>query len=94
MRVELIFADETARIFQYLEGGKVHRSRAVREASRFELFGDLLMVGVVHQLAEAAVEEVSGRSVARFILTFGPAWAMWSDLRNVGPPPLLRRLRG
>lgn len=54
-----------------------------RETSKFELFADLVLVGVVHQLAETATEEVSGRSVGRFILTFGPTFSMWSEMRNV-----------
>ncbi|SGZ23731.1 BQ5605_C023g09627 [Microbotryum silenes-dioicae] len=38
--------------------------------------------GIVHQLADAASEHVSGLSLAKVILTFYPAWSIWSDYRN------------
>ncbi|WVO25273.1 uncharacterized protein IAS62_006664 [Cryptococcus decagattii] len=60
---------------QWIEGGKIHREPVSRETPRFELFFDLLFVAIIHQLADAAIEEPGGRSVARFILTFWPRQA-------------------
>ncbi|KAM0746513.1 hypothetical protein T439DRAFT_329623 [Meredithblackwellia eburnea MCA 4105] len=67
---------------QWLQDGKLYREAEERIPSRFELFFDLLLVGVVHQLADTAAENVSGLSVLKVVLTFYPAWSIWADLRN------------
>ncbi|BEJ13712.1 hypothetical protein CspHIS471_0308860 [Cutaneotrichosporon sp. HIS471] len=83
-------------IRQWIAGGKLYRERGERSSPRIELFLDLLYVGVVHQLADAAVESPSGAGVARFILTFWPSWSVWEEARrysNVsGTDDLVHRL--
>ncbi|BEI83165.1 hypothetical protein CcaverHIS002_0310330 [Cutaneotrichosporon cavernicola] len=69
-------------IRQWIAGGKLYRERGERSSPRIELFLDLLYVGVVHQLADAAVESPSGAGVARFILTFWPSWSVWEEARR------------
>ncbi|KLT41203.1 hypothetical protein CC85DRAFT_312927 [Cutaneotrichosporon oleaginosum] len=69
-------------IRQWIAGGKLFRERGERASPRIELFLDLLYVGVVHQLAEAAVAEPSARGVARFVLTFWPSWSVWEEARR------------
>ncbi|KDE08116.1 hypothetical protein MVLG_01597 [Microbotryum lychnidis-dioicae p1A1 Lamole] len=67
---------------QWLSNGRLFRERDERVPSCFELIFDLILVGIVHQLADAASEHVSGLSLAKVILTFYPAWSIWSDYRN------------
>ncbi|RSH88423.1 uncharacterized protein EHS24_000968 [Apiotrichum porosum] len=69
-------------IRQWIQGGKLYREPSAREVPRFELFFDLLFVGIIHQLAESAIEEPGGIAVARFILTFYPSWSIWEEARR------------
>lgn len=62
---------------QWLSHGKVYREASERQSSRFELFFDLLFVGIVHQIAEAAAEEPTGIGFAKYVLTFCPAFSIW-----------------
>ena len=62
--------------------GKIYREPSPREVPRIELFFDLTFVAVIHQLADAAVEEPSGDAVARFVLTFWPSWSIWEEARK------------
>ncbi|WVQ77601.1 hypothetical protein IAR50_007289 [Cryptococcus sp. DSM 104548] len=43
---------------------------------------DAVKVAIVHQLADAAIEEPGGESVARFVLTFWPSWSLWEEARR------------
>jgi hypothetical protein len=62
---------------QWLSHGKVYREASERQSSRFELFFDLLFVGIVHKIAEAAAEEPTGIGFAKYVLTFCPAFSIW-----------------
>lgn len=66
----------------YFFKGVLHRSKGERGSGQFELFIDLLYVGIVANLAATATEEHSGLSLLRYVLTFLPAWQVWSDLRD------------
>ncbi|OXG80481.1 hypothetical protein C345_05169 [Cryptococcus neoformans A2-102-5] len=94
LRVRELIRPLTVR--QWIEGGKIHREPVSCETPRFELFFDLLFVAIIHQLADAAIEEPGGRSVARFILTFWPSWSVWEEARKFanqsGTDDLLHRL--
>ncbi|GMK53530.1 hypothetical protein CspeluHIS016_0101160 [Cutaneotrichosporon spelunceum] len=83
-------------IRQWISGGKLYREQEERSSPRIELFLDLLYVGVVHQLAEAAVEAPTAAGIARFVLTFWPSWSVWEEARrysNVsGTDDLVHRL--
>ncbi|KAE8241871.1 hypothetical protein A4X13_0g7224 [Tilletia indica] len=67
---------------QWLHNGKLYREEEEREPSRFELFFDLSFVGIVHLLAEGAAESATAMNVAKFVLTFSPAWSIWLDVRQ------------
>ncbi|KAH8707755.1 hypothetical protein HC256_009925 [Beauveria bassiana] len=54
-----------------------------RQAGRFELFLDLLYVAIVANLSEELSEHPDGAHVAKYILTFTPAWHIWVDLREI-----------
>ncbi|OAA58171.1 low temperature requirement protein A [Cordyceps fumosorosea ARSEF 2679] len=54
-----------------------------RQAGRFELFLDLLYVAIVANLSDELSEHPDGAHVAKYILTFTPAWHVWADLREI-----------
>ncbi|WFD44371.1 hypothetical protein MPSI1_003039 [Malassezia psittaci] len=82
---------------QWLFRGHLYREQDKRVPSRFELFFDLMFVGIAHVVAESAAEDYSGLSILKFILTFFPAWSVWLDMRtylNVhGTDDIIERLQ-
>jgi hypothetical protein len=66
-----------------IQNGKVYREAKERASSRFELFFDLLFVGIIHQIAESTAERPNGIGFAKYILTFCPAFSVWSDVRDM-----------
>jgi hypothetical protein len=71
-------------LHQWFQNRKIYREARERVSSRFELFFDLLFVGIVHQLAESAAEQPNGLGLTRFILTFALAFSVWGDVRDLG----------
>lgn len=69
-------------IRQWVFQNKVYQEVDDRSPSQFELFFDLVMVGIIHKLADGAAEAPTGLNVAKFVLCFYPAWSVWSDLRS------------
>lgn len=70
-------------LHQWLLDGKIYREATERQSSRFELFFDLLFVGIVHQIADSAADEPTGIGFAKYVLTFCPAFSIWGDLRDL-----------
>ncbi|KAJ6481683.1 hypothetical protein C8R45DRAFT_1002690 [Mycena sanguinolenta] len=70
------------RLHQWLSGGKIYREARELQSSRFELFFDLLFVGMVHQISDAAADQPTVIGFVRYILTFMPAYSIWSDVRD------------
>ncbi|SCU79721.1 LANO_0A07294g1_1 [Lachancea nothofagi CBS 11611] len=66
----------------YFFNGKLYRTRQERGSAVFELFFDLLYVGIISNLAEAAIEEATGSSFAKYVLLFMAAWQIWTDMRE------------
>lgn len=60
-----------------------YREAKERQASRFELFFDLLFVGIIHQISDAATESPTGAGLAKYVLTVCPAYSIWSDVRDI-----------
>nr|GAT45965.1 predicted protein [Mycena chlorophos] len=71
------------RVHQWIQNGKLYREATELQSSRFELFFDLLFVGMVHQLSEAAAEEPTGLGLGNYMITFAPAYSIWSDIRDM-----------
>ncbi|KAJ7177934.1 hypothetical protein C8R46DRAFT_1346213 [Mycena filopes] len=71
------------RLHQWLAAGKLYREAGEQLSSRFELFFDLLFVGLVHQISDAAAEQPTGIGFAKYVLTFAPAFSVWSDVRDI-----------
>ncbi|CAK5273669.1 unnamed protein product [Mycena citricolor] len=70
-------------LHQWLQNGKLYRQTGEQQSSRFELFFDLLFVGMVHQISEAAAVQPTGLGLLKYILTFAPAYSIWSDMRDI-----------
>ncbi|KAJ7747949.1 hypothetical protein DFH07DRAFT_574338 [Mycena maculata] len=71
------------RLHQWMHNGRLYREAGEQQSSRFELFFDLLFVGMVHQISEAAADLPTGIGFAKYILTFAPAFSIWADVRDI-----------
>ncbi|GAA5873874.1 hypothetical protein JCM8547_008627 [Rhodosporidiobolus lusitaniae] len=67
---------------QWLAGGVLTNECAQRQAGRFELFFDLVFVGVLHLFAERAAEESSSWAIFKFLVFFYLSWSIWQDVRQ------------
>ncbi|KAL9102338.1 MAG: hypothetical protein Q9163_002519 [Psora crenata] len=65
---------------QYFHKGLLWRASQVEEVASFELFVDLLYVGIIAIIGDAAAEDATGFGLLRFAVTFILGWKMWSDL--------------
>ncbi len=65
---------------QYFHKGLLWRSGRSGEVASFELFVDLLYVGVIDIIGEKAIHHPDGKSLLEFIITFTIGWKIWSDL--------------
>lgn len=61
---------------------RLFREVEAREVDRFELLWDLVVVSASHIMAEAAMEELSAITIARFLITFLGVIGIWQDLRR------------
>lgn len=68
---------------QYFHKGLLWRSSRSGEVASFELFSDLLYVGIIEIVGEAASETASGVGFLHFIITFIITWKIWTDLTNI-----------
>lgn len=65
---------------QYWHKGLLWRASDVEEVASFELFVDLLYVGIIAVVGDAAAEDATGFGLMRFSVTFILGWKIWSDL--------------
>ena len=70
-------------IRQYFHKGLLWRASEVEEVASFELFVDLLYVGIIAVIGDTAAEEATAYGLLRFAVTFILGWKMWSDLTLV-----------
>ncbi|KAK5382340.1 hypothetical protein LTR20_006027 [Exophiala xenobiotica] len=70
-------------IRQYFHKGLLWRSAKAGEVASFELFVDLVYVGVIDIVGEKAVEHADGLSLLRFAIIFSIAWKIWADLTMI-----------
>lgn len=68
---------------QYFHKGLLWRSAKAGEVASFELFLDLVYVGIIDVIGEKAVEHAGGLSLLQFIIIFTIAWKIWSDMTMV-----------
>ena len=67
-------------IRQYFHRGLLWRASEVEEVASFELFVDLLYVGIISIIGDTAAENATGLSLLKFTITFALAYKMWADL--------------
>lgn len=70
----------TPEIRQYFHKGLLWRSARSGEVGSFELFTDLIYVGVIDYVGEVAVANASGESFLHFVILFSLAYKIWTDL--------------
>ncbi|EXJ93346.1 hypothetical protein A1O1_01738 [Capronia coronata CBS 617.96] len=68
---------------QYFHKGLLWRSAKAGEVASFELFVDLVYVGVIDIVGERAVEHPGGLSLLHFVIVFAIGWRIWSDLMSI-----------
>ncbi|KAI9699276.1 MAG: hypothetical protein M1836_002886 [Candelina mexicana] len=68
---------------QYFHRGLLWRASETEEVASFELFVDLLYVGIIAINGDNAVEFADGKSLLRFCITFILSWKLWSDLTMI-----------
>lgn len=49
----------------------------------FELFVDLLYVGIIAIIGDSAAEEPTSYGLLKFIIVFSLGWKIWSDIQMV-----------
>lgn len=70
-------------IRQYFHKGLVWRSSKPGEVASFELFIDLVYVGVIDIIGEKAVESATGLSLLHFCITMSIAAKIWTDMTMI-----------
>ncbi|KAF4629577.1 hypothetical protein G7Y89_g8568 [Cudoniella acicularis] len=65
---------------QYFHKGLLWRASETTEVASFELFVDLLYVGILAINGDHASEDPTGYELLRFAITFIMSWKIWSDM--------------
>lgn len=65
---------------QYFHKGTLWRAAGSEEVQSFELFVDLLYVGIIAINGDAASEDPTGKSLLQFVITFTLSWKIWNDM--------------
>ena len=65
---------------QYYHKGLLWRANELHEAGPYELFVDLVYVGVIAIAGDGATEDANGHSLLRFSITFLMGWKFWSEI--------------
>ncbi|KAI9741143.1 MAG: hypothetical protein M1834_002856 [Cirrosporium novae-zelandiae] len=68
---------------QFMHKGLLWRASEIEEVASFELFFDLLYVGILAINGDQAAEDPTGLSLLRFSVTFILSWKLWSDLTMI-----------
>ncbi|UZJ51961.1 hypothetical protein CBS101457_001281 [Exobasidium rhododendri] len=71
------------RALQYFRGSILVRSNDERSSGRLELFFDLTFVGIIAVLAEEVIEEPTGASLVRYLITYTAAYLVWQWMREI-----------
>ncbi|KAG8893810.1 hypothetical protein FRB99_001697, partial [Tulasnella sp. 403] len=68
---------------QYFHQGLLWRAQVPEEICSFELFVDLLYVGIIAVNGDKATEHPNGQALLRFCITFIPSWKIWTDITTI-----------
>ncbi|TVY52773.1 hypothetical protein LSUE1_G009743, partial [Lachnellula suecica] len=77
-RIMKVYKKPTVR--QYFHKGLLWRASETTEVASFELFVDLLYVGILAINGDHAADDPRGSELLRFSITFIMSWKIWSDL--------------
>ncbi|KAI9647287.1 hypothetical protein NHQ30_003670 [Ciborinia camelliae] len=77
-RIVKLYKKPTVR--QYFHRGLLWRASGTTEVASFELFVDLLYVGILAINGDRAAEDPTGHELRRFAISFIMSWKIWSDL--------------
>lgn len=65
---------------QYFHKGILWRASGSEEVQSFELFVDLLYVGIIAVNGDATSEDPTGLALLQFVITFTLSWKIWNDM--------------
>jgi low temperature requirement protein LtrA len=68
---------------QYFHKGLLWRSKKSGEVASFELFTDLLYVGVIGAIGDTASESATSASLLHYLITYTMSARMWADITNM-----------
>ena len=68
---------------QYFHRGLLWRASEETSVQSFELFFDLLYVGIIAVNGDHAAESADGFELLRFLVTFCLSWKIWSDVTQL-----------
>jgi low temperature requirement protein LtrA len=68
---------------QYFHKGLLWRAAEKEEVASFELFVDLLYVGLIAINGDKAAEGADGSAFLLFCVTFIPSWKLWSEITQL-----------
>ncbi|KAK3075935.1 hypothetical protein LTR53_000364 [Teratosphaeriaceae sp. CCFEE 6253] len=68
---------------QYFHKGILWRASRSEEVQSFELFVDLLYVGILAINGDALSEDPTGKALMFFIITFTLSWKIWNDMSQI-----------
>lgn len=71
---------KTPIVRQYFHRGLLWRAQEIEEVASFELFVDLLYVGIIAIIGDTAAENTTRFGFLQFLITFVLSWKMWNDL--------------
>lgn len=68
---------------QYFHKGLLWRSKESGKVASFELFIDLLYVGIIGIIGDTASENATALSLLHFTITYIMSWRMWADIATL-----------
>ena len=68
---------------QYLHKGLIWRSSELQEVASYELFVDLLYVGIIAIIGDECAEDPTGFGLLKFIIVFSIGWKIWTDIQII-----------
>jgi len=68
---------------QYFHKGLLWRSKESGKVASFELFIDLLYVGIIGIIGDTASEDATASSLLHFTITYLMSWRMWTDIATL-----------
>jgi low temperature requirement protein LtrA len=80
LRLAVLMCGGKPTVRQYFHKGLLWRASGSTEVASFELFLDLLYVGILAINGDHAAEDPTGYELLRFAVTFIMSWKIWSDV--------------